>query len=216
MARTRYARRSVQLHHTSRTRRLQLAQVDIPNEIPNTTAVFIVLRKMRGPLIALISIMTVGVIGLSLMPGVPQPDGGHGRLDAFEAFYVMTYTATTIGFGEIPHVFSIEQRWWIIFSIYAAVIGWAYALAKLMGLLQDSAFTTARAGQSFRRTISRLREPFTIIVGYGYIGRSVARALDQRHRRVVIIDRDTVPIERLATDLLSEETPGLTADARRP
>ncbi|MDR2974317.1 MAG: NAD-binding protein, partial [Propionibacteriaceae bacterium] len=127
-----------------------------------------------------------------------------------------TYTATTIGFGELPHNFSIAQRWWIIASIYLSVVGWAYTVARMISLLQDSAFNAAYAAQSVKRTISHIREPFTIIVGYGYIGRTVARSLDALGRRIVVLDSQSAPIERLATDMLQQEPPGICADARNP
>ncbi|MCL2736654.1 MAG: NAD-binding protein [Propionibacteriaceae bacterium] len=199
-----------------RPRQLQLASVAIPSEIPYMTTIFIVLRKMRLPLILLIGVMTIAVLGLSLMPGVPQPDGTSGRLSAFEAFYVFSYTATTIGFGEVPHEFSIEQRWWIVFFIYTSVLGWAYTIARLMSLLQDSAFNATRNAQTVRRTISHIRQPFTIIVGYGYIGRSVARVLDSLGRRIVVLDAQSVAVERLSTDMMLQEIPGVCGDARSP
>ena len=199
-----------------RSSRLQRAQVAIPQEIPNTMAVFLVLRKMRRPLLLMLAVMTMSVVGLSLMPGVVQPDGSNGRLTGFEAFYVFSYTATTIGFGEIPHEFSAAQRWWVIGSIYASVMGWAYTLSRLMSLLQDSAFNAAYTTQSVRRTIAHLRQPFTLIIGYGFVGRTVAQALDNLGRRLTVLDNQTVAVERLSTDLLRQEVPGICGDARNP
>ena len=49
----------------------------------------------------------------------------------------MSYTATTIGFGELPWPFTADQRLWVTFSIYLSVIGWAYAIGSLLTLLQD-------------------------------------------------------------------------------
>ena len=39
-------------------------------------------------------------------------------MSIFHAFYVMSYTATTIGFGEVPHPFNDAQRLWVTFAIY--------------------------------------------------------------------------------------------------
>jgi len=213
MYRTRTQRHT---HQPSRSRRLTLASVAVPSEVPTTTTIFIVLRKMRQPLLLLLAVMTTAVFGLSLMPGVPQPDGSSGQLSAFEAFYVFSITATTIGYGEVPHEFSIQQRWWIVGFIYVAVLGWAYTIARLMSLLQDTAFRNARNAQSVRRSIARIRQPFTIIVGYGYIGRSVAKVLDTLGRRIVVLDKETVAIERLATDEIFQEVPGIRGDAANP
>ena len=82
-----------------------------------------VLRRMRVPLIVLILIFAVSVLGLSLIPG--QDGAGHPRrMTLFEAFYFMSYTATTIGFGELPHDFTAAQRMWVTVTIFLAVIGW--------------------------------------------------------------------------------------------
>ena len=61
------------------------------------------MRRMRAPLITLIVIFSVSVVGLTLIPGI-GPDGQPARISLFEAFYFMSYTATTIGFGELPAV----------------------------------------------------------------------------------------------------------------
>lgn len=188
----------------------------MPTQGSNTAAIFIFLRKMRGPLLIVLTVMAVGVFGLALMPGDRQPDGGSGRLSAFEALYVFTYTMTTIGYGEVPHEFSVYQRVWMVVFIYICVLTWAYTIARLMSLLQDAGFIAARTAQTVRRTITHLREPFVIIVGYGFIGRTVARTLDLLGRRVVVVDNSSVPIERLGADLLRQEVPGVTGDARSP
>ena len=57
----------------------------------------------------------------------------------------MSYTATTIGFGELPCPFTADQRMWVTISIYLSVIGWAYAIGSLLTLIQDRAFRQ-RAG----------------------------------------------------------------------
>ena len=93
----------------------------------------------------------------------------------FDAFYFMSYTATTIGFGELPHPFTDAQRLWVMVAIYLTVIGWAYAIGSLLTLLQDRAFRQALALQRFTRKVARLREPFLLIVGYGQTGQLLGR-----------------------------------------
>ena len=91
----------------------------------------------------------------------------------FDAFYVMSYTASTIGFGEIPYPFSYNQRMWLTISIYLTVVGWAYAIGSL-ALLQERGFRQALALQHFTRKVERMREPFLLIVGYERTGSSPA------------------------------------------
>ena len=127
------------LAHRSRARaasaRLRRVRVDVPTDVPGTDAIFLMLRRMRGPLILVVAIFTFCVVGLSLMPGTDDAGRPH-HLTIFDAFYVMSYTATTIGFGEIPYPFSYAQRLWVTLSIYLTVTGWAYAISALFGLFQ--------------------------------------------------------------------------------
>lgn len=189
---------------------LRRAEVDIPTQVPSTDAVFLVLRRMRAPLLTLIGVFTLSVVGLTLAPGEPR------RLTVFESFYVMSYTATTIGFGEIPYAFTTQQRLWVTFSIYATVVGWAYAVGTLLALFQDAAFRDALAAQRFRRKVRRIEEPFHIVSGFGQAGRQVALGLDALGRRAVVIDRDGHRIDALATEPVANEVPGVEADARNP
>src|SRR5215217_5825306 len=152
-----------------------------------SASIFLVLRRMRVPLIVLIVIFSVSVLGLTLIPG-QDADGKPWRMGFFDAFYVMSYTATTIGFGEIPYPFTYNQRMWVTISIYLTVIGWAYAIGSLLSLLQDRAFRHALALQQFRRKVARLREPFVLVAGYGRTGELVSHAFDALGRRIVVMD----------------------------
>ena len=189
--------------------------VPVPTEAPSTDAIFLVLRRMRAPLICLVLIFAVSVFGLSLITG-QDAAGDPARMTVFDAFYFMSYTATTIGFGELPHAFTTAQRMWVTASIYASVIGWAYAIGSLFALLQDQGFREAVLIQQLRRKVRRLDEPFLIVAGYGQAGRLVCRALDDARRRFVVVDHDRGNIESIVAHQLSVETPALEADAANP
>jgi Trk K+ transport system NAD-binding subunit len=170
---------------------------------------------MRLPLIVLILVFSISVLGLTLIPG-EQPDGGTEPMSFFEAFYFMSYTATTIGFGEIPYPLTTDQRLWVTFSIYLAVVGWAYAIGTLLALVQDRAFRKAVETQRFARQVARIPEPFLTLVGYGEAGALVARSLDARRRRLVVVDRAQDRIDALALDALRADVPALSANTRAP
>src|SRR3954468_23855076 len=123
-----------------------------------SATIFLILRRMRAPLIVLIVIFSVSVLGLTVIPG-EDAQGRPWQMGFFDAFYVMSYTATTIGFGELPYPFTYNQRMWVTISIYLTVVGWAYAIGSLLALLQDRSFRSARALQRFRRTVDRLGGP---------------------------------------------------------
>jgi voltage-gated potassium channel len=180
-----------------------------------SATIFLIMRRMRTPLIVLIVIFAVSVLGLTLIPG-QDAEGRPWQMGFFDAFYVMSYTASTIGFGEIPYPFTYNQRMWVTISIYLTVIGWAYAIGSLLALLQDRAFRSALALQQFRRKVARLREPFVLVAGYGRTGELLGHSLDALGRRFVVLDPVSQRIDGLELDSYHADVPGLAADARDP
>lgn len=197
------------------TRRLRRVEVDIPTDVPSTEAIFLVLRRMRFPLIVLIVIFSISVLGLSLIPGVDD-EGNPYRMTLFDSFYFISYTATTIGFGEIPYAFTTVQRMWVTLTIFASVTGWAYVFGSLFALLQEPAFTKAVSLQRFRSKVQGIHEPFLLLAGYGQAGRSLANALDHAGRRLVVIDEDAARIDVLTSDQLAGDVPAIEGDPRNP
>src|SRR3954469_4875906 len=181
---------------------------------PSAT-IFLILRRMRAPLITLIVIFAVSVLGLTLIPGRDEA-GRPWRMGFFDAFYFMSYTATTIGFGELPQPFTPAQRLWVTAAIYLTVVGWAYAVGSLLTLLQDRAFRQALALRHFTRTVARLREPFLLVAGYGQTGRLLGRSFDGLGRRFVVIDTSADRIDALDLEAYHTDVPGLVGDARNP
>src|SRR4030067_2412564 len=115
---------------------------------PRNRVVFLILRRMRLPLLVLIGVYAISVLGLVLLPGI-DAEGRPYRLDFFHAFYIVTYTITTIGYGELPYSFSVAQRLWMVFSIYLGVIGWVYALGALIALAREPAFRQVLGAGAF-------------------------------------------------------------------
>ncbi len=179
----------------------------------SSAGVFLVLRRMRVPLIVLVVIFAVSVLGLSLIPGRDSA-GRPDRMGLFDSFYFISYTATTIGFGELPQAFTEAQRMWVTLAIYLAVIGWAYAIGSLLSLMQDQAFRQALARRGFTRSVRRMREPFLLLVGYGNASKMLGRSLDDMGRRFVVIDRDDSRVSAVELDSYRSDAPALHGDAR--
>jgi len=180
-----------------------------------SATIFLVLRRMRWPLITVIVIFAVSTLGLTLIPG-RDAAGNPSRVSFLHAFYVVSYTATTIGFGELPDSFTEAQRLWVTVIIYLSVVGWAYTIGSLLTLLQDRTFRRALALQHFTRKVARLREPFLLIAGYGQTGRRLGRTFDSLGRQFVVIDASEENIESLDLEAYRFDVPGLAADARNP
>ena len=189
------------------------AQIESSSQASST--IFLVMRRLRTPLNTLIVIFFVSVVGLTLVPGV-DPEGQPARLSLFESFYFMSYTATTIGFGELPWPFSPAQRLWVTFSIYLSVVGWAYAIGSMLTLLQDRSFRQALAFRRFTRKVEALREPFLLVAGYGRAGELLAKAFDELGQQIVVIDESSDRIDALDLGAYHADIPGLAVDASNP
>jgi voltage-gated potassium channel len=176
---------------------------------------FITVRRLRAPLILIILIFAFSTAGLALIPGV-DAEGKPWRMTLFQAFYFVTYTATTVGFGEIPYNFTDQQRFFVLLIIYSSVIGWAYLLGSFLGLAQDKALQQTIVSARFQRAVGRLREPFYLVCGLGETGVTVLRALDKLGQRFAAIDREERKVQELEIEELSSGAPLLAADARSP
>jgi Trk K+ transport system NAD-binding subunit len=175
----------------------------------------VVLRFMRGPIFALIIVYAIGITGMALIPGL-DADGNPDHMSLFHAFYFFTYTATTTGFGEIPHEFTDAQRLWAVLCIYMGVVAWLYAIGSIFRLVQNPHFLLALSEHRFARSVRAIREPFFIVCGFGDTGSLLARGLSDHWLRGVIIDTDPERIKALRLRDYHLDMPGLCADPTVP
>ena len=176
---------------------------------------FIVMREMRGPIMALIVVYSLSILGMVFIPG-PVIDGKTQYLSIFHAFYFMTYTATTTGFGEIPFEFSNAQRFWAIACLYVSVITWFYAIGSIVRLFQNPFFVRAVAEWKFLREVQRIPGSYFIVCGFGDTGSVLARGLSDYGFPAVIIDSCEERIKALKLRDYRVPMPGLCADASVP
>ncbi|HHH44163.1 MAG TPA: potassium channel protein [Gammaproteobacteria bacterium] len=174
--------------------------------------VYLLLRRMRLPLIVLISVYAISVLGMTLITGMDD-QGRPWRMDFFHAIYFVSFLGSTIGLGEVPYPLTDAQRMWTTFIIYAAVVSWLYAIGSILTLVQDQAFRRVLGFTSFARKIQRLQEPFYIVCGYGDAARQLVRELSEHHIQCVVIDRDRDKILDLEVEDLPFHVPGLSEDA---
>lgn len=176
---------------------------------------FIVLRFMRRPILVLVTVYAASMVGWVLIPGA-DPENPSEPLSFFHAFYFLTYTATTTGFGEIPHAFTETQRLWSMISLYAGVVAWLYAIGAIIQLIQNPHFKQAIAEVRFARSVARINEPFVIVCGFGSTGSLLTRGLSDNGITAVILDSD--PDRIIAVYLRDYRVTmyALQADARIP
>ena len=176
---------------------------------------FLILRRLRRPLILITVCFAIAILGLTLMPGTDN-EGHPWHMSIFDAFYVISYTATTIGFGEIPYAYSQSQRLWLTFSIYLTVIPWFYAIGKIITLLQDTALRQAIITERFARAVKQLQEPFYILCSYGESASVLAKTLDEKGMRVVVIESQQERLNELDLAETHSIIPHICADAKLP
>lgn len=174
----------------------------------------LILRRMRRPLILIVLVYSIAILGLILIPGVDDK-GNVWYMSIFHAFYFVSFTATTIGFGEIPYPLTDAQRLWTVFIIYLTVIAWFYALGTVVSLIQDSTFRSVVKKSSFRRDVKNIHRPYYVVCGYGETGKAVVNALLEEHFGAVVIElKDDISAHGLSDTL--EYVPSITADAADP
>jgi len=173
--------------------------------------IYLLLRRMRVPLIVIILVYAISITGLVLIPGVDD-QGNPWHMSFFHAFYFVSFMGSTIGFGEIPYPFTDPQRIWTTVAMYMAVIAWLYAIGSLFSLIQDTAFRRVLAYTGFTRFVRRIREPFYLVCGLGDAGYLLLRELSEHHIRSVIIDRNENKIQALRLEEMPVHVPGLSAD----
>lgn len=176
---------------------------------------FLILRRMRTPLLLLVSSYSIAIGGLVLMPGMDN-EGRPWQFDFMHAFYFISYTASTIGFGEIPYPFSAAQRLWTTFSIYLTVLAWLYAFGNILALIQDPQFQRVLAQRRVQRGVKRQMGPFFIVCGFGETGAMAVSLLGSRGLGATVIDHDPAAITALELEPELGHVPGLLGDARDP
>ncbi len=163
----------------------------------------------------LIVTFSISILGMVLIPGVDD-QGRPYHLSFFDAFYFVSYMATTIGFGESPYQFTYPQKLWVGFTIYLTVIGWLYAIGSIITLVQDKVLAAQIALAQFQRKIRKMDEPFIIFVGYNSMTKAIIDRLTSEGIRSVIIEKNEEKIKLLALENYSIEVPALVGDIRDP
>jgi Trk K+ transport system NAD-binding subunit len=150
-----------------------------------------------------------------LIPGVDD-QGNTYHLSFFDAFYFVSYMATTIGFGESPYDFTYPQRLWVGFCIYLTVVGWFYAIGSIVSLVQDRVLAAQIALAQFQRKIRKMEEPFIIFVGYNSMTKAIIDKLTDDGIRSVVIEKNEEKIKMLSLQNYAIEVPALVGDIEDP
>ncbi len=159
-------------------------------------ASWIIIKRLRIPLIIIIVTFAISILGMMLIPGVDD-EGKVYHLNFFDAFYFVSYMASTIGFGESPYAFTYPQKLWVSFSIYMTVIGWFYGIGTVVALIQDKVLLEEIERSKFVSSVNELNEPFILIFGYNNITKQLISQLSKIPKRMVVIDKNQAKIDGL-------------------
>ena len=163
----------------------------------------------------LIVTFSISILGMVLIPGVDD-QGNVYHLTFFDAFYFVSYMASTIGFGESPYTFTYPQRLWVSFSIYMTVIGWFYAIGSIIALVQDKVLSAQLALAHFQKQIDSLRAPFIIFVGYNLLTKNIIQKLSEEGIQSVVIEKNEAKIEEMVLSNYMLEIPAIQGDIKDP
>ena len=174
-------------------------------------SLFIILQKMRKPFLVILLTYVIAMLGFLFIPGMDN-NGNTYYMTIFDAFYFISYTATTIGFGELPYPFTYPQRIWVTFSTYLTVLGWFYSIGSLLSLLQDQLFLQEIEKTKFLRQVKNLNEKFIVVLGYNQVTRKIITKALAQGLRTVVITKDKMEINHLLLENFTPTVPVLFSE----
>ncbi|NEW60928.1 hypothetical protein GSY74_06490 [Sulfurovum sp. bin170] len=178
----------------------------------DNNALWIILQRLRTPLLVIIITYSIAILGMVLIPGVDDK-GDIYHLTFFDAFYFISYTASTIGFGETPYEFTYTQRLWVLVCIYLTVVGWFYAIGTLVAVLSDKTLKNELMKGRFRKRVRALKSDFIIILGYNHVNSQVIQKLLANDLAVVLVDISEDKINGFLLEDFAHSIPVMVADA---
>ncbi len=178
----------------------------------SNNAFWIILQKLRAPLLVIIITYSIAILGMVLIPGMDD-SGKVYHLSFFDAFYFVSYMASTIGFGEAPYTFTYTQRLWVTLCIYITVVGWFYGIGALVTAVTDKTLKFEMMRNRFRKKVREIRDDFIIILGYTYVNAEIIKKFHAINMEVVLIDEDEEKISHFLLEETSQDVPVMVGNA---
>ncbi len=138
----------------------------------------------------LISIIVIGSVGYTMLGFTP-----------LEAFYQTVITIATVGFEEV-HKLDNTGMWFTSFLVIFSIGIFAYAVTTFTRYIVEGVFRNSYKDSKVNRKIERL-SGHVVICGFGRNGSQAADELIERGEKIVVIESDSVLVQRL------RETPGM-------
>lgn len=171
----------------------------------------LVLKRLLLPITILLCVMSASIVGLMIIPG-ETPEGEIYWLGFLDALYITSYTASTIGFGEIPYPFTDHQKLWMLGVIFTSVITWLYNIGSILRTFQDKALWSEIHTYYFEKKVNKIQDKFYIILGFGRTGEWIANTLDKHGHSVVVVDPSQDRISKVSLKKYNKNIQALVAD----
>jgi len=178
----------------------------------SNNALWIILQKLRTPLLVIIVTYSIAILGMVLIPGMDD-NGNVYHLTFFDAFYFVSYMASTIGFGEAPYAFTYQQRLWVSVCIYLTVVGWFYGIGALVSAVTDKTLKFEIMRSKFRRQVQAIKNNFVIVLGYTYVNAEIIKKFHDINIEVVLIDENEDKINHFLLEEFSHGVPVMVGNA---
>ncbi len=179
----------------------------------NKFFLFSVLRQMRRPIITIIIYYAIAVMGFVLIPGLDN-EGNTTQTGFFHALYVIVYTSTTIGFGELPYEWTDNQRLWILVSAIVGVVLWVYSMGRIISLSQNKIFKDRIEVYRFENNVQDIKRPYYVLIGYGVTGKIILKHFKKHDLDVVVIDKNSEVFDEFDNTDHKKNIPYLAANGK--
>ncbi|MFO7769408.1 MAG: potassium channel protein [bacterium] len=135
-------------------------------------------HPVRTLLIILVLLLGAGTLGYMLVEGWPFLD----------SLYMTVITMATVGFGEV-HDLTPAGEVFTIFLIFLGVAMVGLAVSSLGQMVVEGEIRRVMGRRHLERQIRRLEDHY-VVCGFGRMGRTLARMLEEAGRAVVVIETD--------------------------
>lgn len=133
-------------------------------------------KKLLPPIIILLIIMSIGIIGYSIIEGWPLLD----------SVYMVVITLFAVGYQEAQPL-TEQGKMFTIFLIFIGVGAAIYVAGQIIEIIVEGQILGIRRRKKMEKTIKKLKDHF-IICGFGRVGHQVGKEFDNANIKYVIIE----------------------------
>ena len=135
-------------------------------------------KKLAPPVIILLTIMSVGIIGYSIIEGWPLLD----------SVYMVVITLFAVGYQEAQPL-TEQGKMFTIFLIFIGVGAAIYVAGQIIEIIVEGQVLGIRRRKKMEKALKNMKDHF-IICGFGRVGHQVGKEFDNANIKYVIINNN--------------------------